>query len=907
MGNFSGWWLGEEDGRVEERYLAPQEWDRVLRDAGFAGLDVIHSDEQFNNNMTAMPLQPWSHESKPRPVILLLPAATRDKDGLDISVLKDALCARGREVGVCHAGNLPPAGTDVIFLLDVAGEPFFQGLDEARLHWFQRLLTSLADDKACVLWVTGAAQLGCSDPRYGMTLGVARTVRSELDLDLATSCLAAAAAAAASGDGLKPKYEWAAGADGVLQVGRFQWTSVNRKLGRGDEPASEASEASEGTSSQAAPRKLVVGKPGLLNSLHWVRTEAGTGRPPAAGMVRVAVRAVGLNFKDVLISMAIVDGLGCECSGVVGLRPGDRVMVMGIGTFSTSFECLEMACAKIPDHLAFSEAATMSTVYGTAIYSLINKAGLEKGQSVLIHSACGGVGIDLSQSPKESKKILTYNTRYSLVVTDPTTNPALTGLSMGERTGSRVLQWTLFAQIFCTAGSEDKVRHLVNECGIPRDRIFHSRSVGFLQDVKKATGGRGVDVALNFPSGELLHVSWEWASPRTSWSAADWAGWDKRLLCGWPRLALPRASGIHLGLVFIFLSRSASPEAHEQFLGELQAMGCNPVLVAGSVTVKEDVRRAVRAASHHIGGIINMSMVLNDIRLLDMPFSDWPATVEPKVLGTWNLHEVLEEEDSQRDVEFFLLFSSYSGLVGHWGQSNYAAANTFLDAFTQYRISKGLPSATVDGGIMEDIGYVSRNANVLVHFHKTSTHAAKVSGISGGFVNKLQIGLGVRSTQPLDVPENRTVWKNDVWMAAYRNTEAGEGGAAGKSTGNSGLEEFLASTARDPAVLDADATADFLAREVDRTLYGFMLRDTGDEDIAALDVSQSLKDIGVDSLVGIELRNWFRQALSLEVMVLQMMEAPSLLALGARMTQMLREKFTGHAEANQEYLATKMP
>lgn len=325
-----------------------------------------------------------------------------------------------------------------------------------------------------------------------------------------------------------------------------------------------------------------------------------------------------------------------------------------------------------------------------------------------------------------------------------------------------------------------------------------------------------------------------------------------------------------------------------------------------------------------------------DIRLLDMPFSDWSATVEPKVLGTWNLHEVLEEEGSQRDVEFFLLFSSYSGLVGHWGQSNYAAANTFLDAFTQYRIYKGLPSATVDVGVVEDIGYVSRNANVLGHFHKTSTHvlreqdlldsiqlllqrgkapppgsasrqAAKVSGISGGFVNKLQIGLGVRSTQPLNAPQNRTVWKNDVRMAAYRNTEAVEGGAAAKSTGNSGLKEFLASTARDPAVLDADATADFLAREVGRTLYGFMLRDTGDEDIAALDVSQSLKDIGVDSLVGIELRNWFRQALSLEVTVLQMMEAPSLLALGARMAQMLKEKFTGHAEANQEYLATKMP
>lgn len=54
---------------------------------------------------------------------------------------------------------------------------------------------------------------------------------------------------------------------------------------------------------------------------------------------------------------------------------------------------------------------------------------------------------------------------------------------------------------------------MVNECGIPQDRIFHSRSVGFLRDVKKATGGRGVDVVLNSLSGELLHASWECVAP----------------------------------------------------------------------------------------------------------------------------------------------------------------------------------------------------------------------------------------------------------------------------------------------------------------------------------------------------------------------------------------------------------
>lgn len=78
-------------------------------------------------------------------------------------------------------------------------------------------------------------------------------------------------------------------------------------------------------------------------------------------------------------------------------------------------------------------------------------------------------------------------------------------------------------------------------------------------------------------------------------------------------------------------------------------------------------------------------------------------------------------------------------------------------------------------------------------------------------------------------------------------------------------------------------------------MHGFLLRDTGDDDIAAMDVMQSLKNIGVDSLVGIELRNWFRQLLSLKVTVIQMMESPSLLALGARTAEMLKEKFMGHA------------
>lgn len=102
--------------------------------------------------------------------------------------------------------------------------------------------------------------------------------------------------------------------------------------------------------------------------------------------------------------MGIVDGtggLGLEGSGIVrkvgssvkGLKVGDRVMMMGDSTFSTERTISYKRCAKMPDDLSFEDAATMPCVYVTVIHSLITAGQLQKGQSVLIHSACGGVGL----------------------------------------------------------------------------------------------------------------------------------------------------------------------------------------------------------------------------------------------------------------------------------------------------------------------------------------------------------------------------------------------------------------------------------------------------------------------------------------------------------------------------------
>jgi malonyl CoA-acyl carrier protein transacylase len=405
MGTLPGWWLGEADGRRDEPYLSPEDWDARLRDAGFEGVHALHLD-QDTANMIAMPVRRVLRERK----ITLL---CLDSTSRHVTNVQRALQAKGVTVDLYQFGceSTPVAGQDILAVMDIE-RPFFHDMTEVDYESFKGLLAEV-QGAAGILWVTGAAQVKCRDPRYGVALGLARTLRNETEIEIGTleldrfdemawDALAGVLAEFQSrplrddpvASEFKPNLEWAF-ADGMVHVGRFHWTSVNKEL--------------VALGAIGSVRKLDFSKRGLLSSLYWRQYE-----PPVSligNMVTIQTRAVGLNFKDVLVAMGIVegqpakgcddDGLGCESAGIVekvgpevkGLVPGDRVMAFGAGTLTTALTTFEPMCVKIPKALSFDEAATMAAVYVTVIHSLIDKAQLETGQSVLIHSACGGVGI----------------------------------------------------------------------------------------------------------------------------------------------------------------------------------------------------------------------------------------------------------------------------------------------------------------------------------------------------------------------------------------------------------------------------------------------------------------------------------------------------------------------------------
>lgn len=225
------------------------------------------------------------------------------------------------------------------------------------------------------------------------------------------------------------------------------------------------------------PLRLTVGQPGILDTLQFIPDDRWVGKPLGPREVEIEVKASGVNFRDVMSSMGILNDswIGLEASGIVTavgsevtrVQVGDRVAGCGTGAHTTNLRTSEVACAKIPDSMSFEEAAAMSVVHTTAYHALVNLAKLRKGQSVLIHAAAGGVG-------QAACQLANY----------------------------------LGITIYATVGSPEKRNLLIEKYNVNPDHIFNSRDASFVHGVKRMTNGKGVNCIINSLSGELLRQSW---------------------------------------------------------------------------------------------------------------------------------------------------------------------------------------------------------------------------------------------------------------------------------------------------------------------------------------------------------------------------------------------------------------
>ena len=217
--------------------------------------------------------------------------------------------------------------------------------------------------------------------------------------------------------------------------------------------------------------RLKAERLGTLDSLHFVEISMEE-LPVKDNCVEVEIYAAGLNFKDVAVTMGIVPEneslLGLGDAGIVrqvgkgagSYKPGDRVVVFEKGTFANRIQVTTQRTHLLPDTTSFEDGATITSVYLTSVYCLFNLGNLQRGHSILIHSAAGGIGIACIQLA-----------RYK------------------------------GAEIYVIVGTEEKRNFLHETFCILFERMFPSRTTKFASQIMKTTHGRGIDVILNSLTG----------------------------------------------------------------------------------------------------------------------------------------------------------------------------------------------------------------------------------------------------------------------------------------------------------------------------------------------------------------------------------------------------------------------
>jgi polyketide synthase 12 len=643
--------------------------------------------------------------------------------------------------------------------------------------------------------------------------------------------------------------------------------------------------------------RLGVASRGTLESLVFVDSPGADG-VLGVGEVRVAVRAAGVNFRDVLIALDLYPGdalLGGEAAGVVlevgpgveDLAPGDRVMGLISGAFGPVAVGDRRLFVRVPEGWSFADGAAIPTVFLTAFYGLLDLAGLKAGERVLVHAAAGGVGMAAVQLA-----------RY------------------------------LGAEVFATAspGKWDALRAL----GLDDAHIASSRTLEFKDKFLDATGGRGVDVVLDSLAGEFVDASLELLPgggrfiemgktdirdpeeisagyPGVAYRAFDVteAGLERTqemlleilgLFEGgvlerspvsvWDLRRAPEAfrfmsQARHIGKIVLKVPSPLDPqgtvlvtggtgvlgalvarhlvveygvrrlllvgrrgldaEGAPELARELGELGADVEIVACDVADREQLKTLIQSvpAGAPLSGVVHAAGVLDDATIESLTIESLDRVLAPKLDAAWYLHELTEH----LDLSMFVLFSSAAGTFGSPGQANYAAANAFLDALAAYRHARGLNATSMAWGLWQQASALTEGLSEedLARFARGGV--AGLSNEQGLALFDTASALGEPALVPihLDLRALRAQADPGLIPPVLRNLIRAP---ARKASDSGSLTRRLASAPADQR--------EQLILEAVRGEAAIVLGHASPTDI---DSHQTFKDLGFDSLAAVELRN----------------------------------------------------
>ncbi|MFE6064360.1 type I polyketide synthase [Streptomyces sp. NPDC056431] len=703
-----------------------------------------------------------------------------------------------------------------------------------------------------------------------------------------------------------------------------------RRSGTLSTPRLEAVGGGDLTVPAQGPWRLTAGSGGTSAELALVPRPLTAGEPLGEGLVRVAVRAAGLNFRDVLISLGMYPGaasIGGEGAGVVtevgpgvaGMVVGDRVMGLMPDSFADTTVADARMVVRMPEGWTFQEAASVPIVFLTARYALGELAGLRPGERVLIHAGAGGVGMAAVQLARH-----------------------------------------LGAEVFATA--HPSKWGTLRGLGVAEDHIASSRDLGFRAVFLDVTGGAGVDVVLNSLAGEFVDASLELLPrggrfiemgktdvreaallpsgvryrtfdlsepeparigamltelltmfrdgalrllPLTSWDVrrapaafghVRSARHTGKVVLDIPAPLDPNGTVLitggtgtlgalvaeHLvtthGVRHLLLVGRRGPQAPgaDELAERLRQSGADVRIVAADLARREvtvDVLAQV-GTEHPLTGVVHAAGIADDGVLGALTPGRVERVMAAKADAAWHLHELTRDAD----LAMFTLFSSASGVLGSPGQANYAAANTFLDALAEHRRARGLAAQSLSWGL-----WARRSA---ISGHLTDADLARVarSGmVPLGDEHGLRLLDGARercgrahAVPVLLAPGHRHTHPLLAQLGGpARPARTSHGGGAGA-----------------PSVPLAERLRELSAEEQRRMLLTLVREQSaaalGHESTDAIGARKPFKELGLDSLTGVEVRNRLGAATGVTLRATVVFDFPTPAALADHLWETLR-------------------
>jgi acyl transferase domain-containing protein len=673
--------------------------------------------------------------------------------------------------------------------------------------------------------------------------------------------------------------------------------------------------------------RLVPESPGALDKF---RREPFKRRLPGPGEIEIAAQASGLNFKDVLNVLGMYPGdpgpLGAECAGrvtaiglgVTHVRPGDAVLALAGGSFASHVIARAELVQPLPAGVSVEEGASFPVAFLTAEYCLSHLAGLRAGNRVLIHAAAGGVGmaaVKLAQragaevfatAGSKWKRELLHEMGVTHVFDSRSVSFADEVLARTGGCGVDLVLNSLSGELidasfralarggtFVEIGRRG-IKDPTWVAGLDRElRYFMVDWSQFAEKSVSLLGGMLARLVDELRQGTLTvlprHVfdSEEAGRAFRFMAQARHAG---KIIVRHERhktVAIRRdgtylvtggLSGLGLvvarwlaqrgaGRLVLIGRRDVTSEAAAT-LDELRAGGTTVVTKSVDVSNESAVRallKLIRQDGPPLRGVVHSAGVLDDAGLIQQDLDRFAHVFGPKVSGGWLLDR-LTRCDS---LDWFVMFSSVAAVLGSAGQANHSAANAFLDLLAHERRIRGLQGTSIGWGAWMEVGAaVDRGVT-----EKLAAQGVGAVTPSQGLV-ALERLLEEDRIQTAVVPID---WHRYVEKSGHAGLPAFLADVVGTTTDT----PTHASTARTENLREQLAAAPPARRRplVATFVRERALRALGVNPSKAVDPRTPLGEMGLDSLLSVELRNTLSSAIGQPLPATLLFDYPTIDAL----------------------------